>query len=455
MFRVRPTESDRTLRLATTVVLGLSVAALLVTFWVMIDFLDEQRIVADLMDELPATSRAKAQTLQGELKWQFRLSMLVVLNLIVAGFAILGLSRAYRSSQASLRDIKALAADILSSMDLGVLTTDLQGHVTSINRRCMEMLDANEEWVGQKLSEQNTALAHSPFTSEKRATGEPIDFVIQTSDVKSRKLHAFVEPLKNYRGETAGEIIQLHDITQRILIDEQLRRMERYVGLSSLSVGLHHEIKNPLAALSLHVQLLGEQIEDTSDDTRQTLSIITSEVKRVGQVLESFRDFAAMEQLNLGRLDLMDLVRSQIELIRPRAIASSVDLRVVNNRVREIDGDRMRLEQVLHNLLVNAIDAMPGGGTLTIETREQHDTAILSLEDTGDGIALDLRDKVLDPYFTTKPGGTGLGLAICDKIMRQHEGRLDFRSSSRGTTFTLTLPLHPNLRLAETELSSR
>ncbi len=446
MFRVRPTESDRTLRLAILAVVGLSIAALAVTIWVMVDFLAEQKIVRELIEELPVESRAKAQRLEGELRWQFRLSMLIVLNFVVTGFAVVLLSRAYRSSQESLRDLKVLAADIL---DLGVLTTDTEGLVTSINRRGMEILGVNESCVGHPLHDLSEAMSgvRQQAVADGGVSNKQFPFV---TDRVFRTLRASCQPLRDYFGKEIGNVLQLLDVTERILVDDRLRRMERYMGLGALAVGLHHEIKNPLAALSLHVQLLQEQLSSgsTSDDIQQSLRVIQMEVTRVGDVLESFRDFASIGELNLVPVDLADLIRRQVGLISPRAKQQGVSVvfRTSDGTKPKVPADGVRLEQVMVNLIVNALEAMPQGGQLTVELSTDEENAKIDVTDTGHGIPDDLRDKILDPYFTTKGEGTGLGLALCDKIMRQHNGSLDFHTSPIGTTFHVTLPLDPKIR---------
>lgn len=450
MFRVRRAESDSTLRIAVVAVMALSASALAVTVWVMVDFLAEQQIVHELIEELPASARSKAEALEGELKWQFRLSMLIVLNLIVTGFAVVLLSRAYRSSRASLRDVKALAGDILSSMDQAVITTDLDGVITSINRRGLEMLSQNSECVGRALAELSGTIDIESFRRQW-VTAESAQMTQDFSaplDGNERVLRAFCQLLSDIDENDIGYVLQLRDVTERLLIEDRVRRMERYLGLGSLAAGLHHEIKNPLAALSLHVQLLEEQLEcdQGSDEVLQMLGVIKTEVTRIGGVLEGFRDFAAIGQLNLSEVDLRDLIQRQLDLIQPQADQQSVTIeRCTSDDLPNVAVDRIRFEQVLLNIFVNAIEAMPDGGTLTVSSSTTLESVCVEIADTGSGVSEDLRDKIFDPYFTTKSEGTGLGLALCEKIMRQHGGSLDFRSSSRGTVFRLTTPKrHPD-----------
>jgi signal transduction histidine kinase len=444
MFQNPVEENNRRYRMAMIGLALLSTAALATTIWMMIDFLREQSIVDDLIKSLPREMRGDAELLAGELRWQFRLTILVVLNVIVTGIAVILLWRAYHASQASLRDVKALATDVLGSMETAVITTDLEGKVTSINKCGSDLLDFAPQRIGQSLTDLER-LPLQAFRAEWMAEGPAV--LIREFQLKqggNRKiLLASCQSLKDREGNVMGNLLQIRDITMRTLMEEQMRRMERYTGLGSLVGGLHHEIKNPLAALSLHVQLLEEQLEEegTSDQSRGTLEIIRTELARIGGVLEAFRDFASMGHLDLTDVPLKDLIARQVELVRPQAQRQGISIEIVPfDPEWVVSADRGRLEQVLLNLFVNAMDAMPQGGKLTVAVSRVDASVQIEVADTGCGIPESLQDKVLDPYFTTKGAGTGLGLAICDKIMRQHHGTIDFRSSPQGTTFRLTLP---------------
>lgn len=424
----------------------MSAAALAVTIWVMVDFLHEQEIVEELIGKLPADAADSAKVLAGELRWQFRLTILIVLNVVVTGIAVALLWRAYRSSQESLRDLKALAGDILSSMDQAIITTDLVGSLTSINRRGLEMLEAEIECVGQPLANLSQSVLLEDFRNDwstDRSASLTRDFST-TSGGNSRVFRAFCQSLSDIDDREIGFVIQLRDVTARVLIEDRMRRMERYMGLGSIAAGLHHEIRNPLAALSLHVQLLEEQLDDSqvSDEVCQMLDVIKTEVTRIGGVLEGFRDFASVERLNISPVSVRDLIQHQIDLISPQARERAVTIQVEfrNELPERIEVDRVRLEQVLLNLLLNAMDAMPDGGDISVTVFAEKESVIIEVSDTGGGVPEDLRDRIFDPYFTTRSKGTGLGLALCDKIIRQHNGGLEFRSTPEGTAFQLTLP---------------
>ncbi|PQO28901.1 two-component system sensor histidine kinase NtrB [Blastopirellula marina] len=453
MFRVQSPGTGNVYRLSIAGLLLLSLAALAITIWTMVDFSRQQDVVEGLIRNLPIDSAETAQGLAIHLEWRFRLSILVVLNLIATGFALLLLSRAYRSSQESLRNIKALAADILSSMDQAVITTNDEGVVTSINDRATELLDTNNNCLDQHVSVLSTELALDQFMCE----WNPDAAVPLTRDFHSsangKILRASCNTLSNFSGKAIGRVLQLRDVTDRVLMEERMRRMERYMGLGSLAVGLHHEIRNPLAALSLHVQLLEEKLEESqvSDELQTMLSVIKSEMARIGGVLEGFRDFASMDNLKCEEVDIAKLVQRQVDLALPQARRQGITVRceISDSPLPKLMGDLIRLEQVLLNLLVNAMQAMPHGGELVITLFATSDAIQIEISDTGNGIPENLHDRVFDAYFSTKSEGTGLGLAICDKIVQQHNGNLDFCSSKDGTTFVMSLPIQHTSTLAE------
>ncbi|MDA8745157.1 ATP-binding protein [Rubripirellula amarantea] len=446
MFRFQP-ETGKNYRLAISALLALSVAAIAVTVWVEVDFLREQKIVQELIKRLPSDAAESAEELAGELRWQFRITILVVLNLVVAGLAILLLSSAYRASQQSLRDVKALSGDILSSIDQAVLTTDPHGKVTSINRRGIELLGASRQCVGVPLESLSDKLQLNGFRMKGRSKPSSDHFqeFTLTDNGTERTLQGSCQTLTDFEGKDIGNVLQLRDVTQQVLVKERMRRMERYMGLGSLAVGLHHEIKNPLAALSLHVQLLEEHLNENhvSEDVDQMLSVITTEVQRVGTVLEGFRDFASLGELNLESANLGDLIVHQVQLLTPKAKQSNVVLidKTSLDSMAKVRVDRPRIEQVFFNLLNNAIQAMPNGGRVVVDTIINAESFTVTITDEGPGIPDDLKDCIFDPYFTTKSEGTGLGLALSDKIMRQHNGGIEFHTSPAGTTFEITLPI--------------
>jgi len=256
--------------------------------------------------------------------------------------------------------------------------------------------------------------------------------------------------LRNQQKEENGTVVYVRDVTQKVLLEERLRRMERYIGLGSLAAGLQHEIKNPLSALSLHIQLLRERlsVEPPLPEVSEMLDILHTEVNRISNVLDGFRNYASLNTLGRTPVVIGRLIVKLVRLLRPQAESQSIAI-VVDipaNPVGTVMADSVQLEQVLLNLALNAIAAMPGGGTLTFKVTRQDTAVRIDVIDTGHGIATEVKSQIFDPYFTTRPEGTGMGLALCHKIVQQHGGTIDFRSGDDrgnlpGTEFTVLLPL--------------
>jgi two-component system nitrogen regulation sensor histidine kinase GlnL len=242
--------------------------------------------------------------------------------------------------------------------------------------------------------------------------------------------------------QVLGTVIHVRDITERRLLEDRMGRMERFMGLGTLAAGLHHEMKNPLTALSLHIQLLEEHVADKIDlQAAENLGVVKTEITRINGVLESFRDFASLGRLNPSETDVWSIAVQAVSLIRPQSLEKSVEiaLQPPKNGLL-VQADAMKLEQVLLNVLLNGLEAMPDGGRLTVRGKREDGAASIEVTDTGPGIPDDLQRRIFDPYFTTKSTGSGMGLAICEKIMEQHGGRVHFATGPRGTTFTLALP---------------
>jgi signal transduction histidine kinase len=220
--------------------------------------------------------------------------------------------------------------------------------------------------------------------------------------------------------------------------------MERYMGLGSLAAGLQHEIKNPLSALSLHLQLLDEQLqgESTTADVRELLDVLRCEITRVNEVLDRFRNYASTTEMGRTPVDLPLLIERLVRLLQPQAEQQNVKIRVKlpSELMGLIEGDPIRLQQVLLNLALNALAAMAEGGELTFRVTPANAGVQVQVIDTGKGIPPQIQAKIFDPYFTTRDDGTGMGLALSDKIVRQHGGSMEFRTTPRGTEFTVWLP---------------
>lgn len=446
MFRAQTNTASKGVR-ATIVLILAMLATSGIMVWLVAEIQKEQRAVHAIMRGSSAADIEQLGTLPGELRVQMILTIIALIVVVVSAVELLLVVRAYLRSQESLRSVKMLAWDILASTNQGVITTDCDGRVTSVNPRSKELLGITDEWVGRPITEvcgPHRLLAE--ICAKVQQKGVPItdvDFATRASGHEAR-LRADCHVLRGSRNEVLGTVMHLRDITERVLTQDRIKRMERFLGLGTLAAGLHHEVRNPLGALSLHVQLLDERLNGQADaEVKENLGVLKTEVARIAGVLESFRSYASADRINVEPSDMMPLLRQTAELMRPKADQQGVRIRLVEpeERLPKVQLDPVRFEQVLLNLVINALDELDHQGEIALSAAVEDDHLHIRIADNGPGIPRNIRCQIFDPYFTTKGGGSGMGLALCDKIVQQHDGTIDFESSARGTTFCIALPI--------------
>ena len=228
---------------------------------------------------------------------------------------------------------------------------------------------------------------------------------------------------------------------QILEIEEQLRRADRLSTLGELSAGMAHEIRNPLGSIRGTAEILKDGVQP--DDPRHEFAeILVREVDRLNRVLEDFLRFARQAPLERGHFDLNAVVREVLDLTRRQAERSDVAVIVSLRELPQVAGDGGQLRQALLNLVLNALQAMPQGGQLTVTTRRSHEQAEVTVADSGPGIPPGDEERIFKTFVTTRPDGTGLGLPISQRIVVSHGGQLTLRNSpGQGAAFTIALPL--------------
>ena len=223
-------------------------------------------------------------------------------------------------------------------------------------------------------------------------------------------------------------------------IEEQLRRADRLSALGELSAGMAHEIRNPLGAIRGTAEILREDV--AKDDPKYEFAeILIREVERLNGVLEDFLRFARPAPIEPGFFQLNLLVREVLDLVRQQASNSHVELNFKAGEIDEIPGQAEQIRQALLNLILNALQAMPDGGRLTVATRLVDNQARIVVADSGQGIAEEDRQRIFNPFVTTRSEGTGLGLAIVASIISDHNGYIRVRDNHpRGSKFIIELP---------------
>jgi len=241
----------------------------------------------------------------------------------------------------------------------------------------------------------------------------------------------------------SGLLVRLRDPEAQRKIGRELRTADRLSAISRVSSGVAHEVKNPLNAILLHVEVAKARLSRGETDVNQQMEIISREILRLDRVVKTFLDFSRPVELNLTTVFLQDLMGEIVELARPQAEAAKIEVTVVQEAEGvEVRVDRDLMKQAVLNVVVNAIEAMPAGGELRFEATAGEDTAEIRVSDTGSGIPPELREKIFRLYFTTRKEGSGIGLAMTFRIVQLHDGTIDFASEpGKGTTFFIRLPI--------------
>ncbi len=240
-----------------------------------------------------------------------------------------------------------------------------------------------------------------------------------------------------------GALLTLHDLESVREIESELELSRRLAAIGRLTSGVGHEVKNPINAIVVHLELLRNKLSGPDARAMRHLEIIESEIQRLDRVVQTLVDFSRPVELQLRDQDLRRIVSGVLMLAS--AELETHNVRVVSalperNLMVKVDADL--LKQAILNVVLNGAQAMPDGGELQVSVREEGRTAVVAIADQGTGIPDDIREKIFDLYFTTKKDGSGIGLAMTYRIIQLHNGSISVQSApNQGTTITLKLPL--------------
>ncbi len=249
-----------------------------------------------------------------------------------------------------------------------------------------------------------------------------------------------------------GALLTLRDLTAQAELERDIEVSRRLASIGRLTAGVGHEVKNPINAMVVHLELLRDKLAAIpgANGAQRHVEVLTSEMSRLDRVVQTLADFSRPLEPVLHEQDLMPIAQAVVHLISDDAASNNVVITLAEttggNPVCVLcDAELMR--QALLNIALNAMQAMPGGGTLHLHITRDRTGALISLRDTGTGIPQETLDRIFDLYFTTKPTGSGIGLAMTYRIVQLHGGLIDVHSETNpdnpehGTTFTLRLPI--------------
>jgi signal transduction histidine kinase len=225
--------------------------------------------------------------------------------------------------------------------------------------------------------------------------------------------------------------------------EAQLIRSEKLAALGQLAAGIAHEIRNPLTSINILIQSTMQKLP-SEDPQREDFKVIEEEIHRINEIIDHFLQFAKPASPHLERAEITSIFEETLQLLRPQMEKLQIFIEKDFQSLPLMTIDNEQVKQVILNLLMNAIQAMPGGGQLRLggEVSKDGQWIRLSIQDSGVGILPEDMDKLFDPFFSTKEGGMGLGLSIAHRIIDQHHGKIEVESApGKGTLFTVWLPI--------------
>ncbi|MDI7259230.1 MAG: ATP-binding protein [Thermodesulfobacteriota bacterium] len=350
-----------------------------------------------------------------------------------------------------LREITSLKAyndNILSSMTNGLITIDLEEKIVTLNEMAERILEKRRgEIVGLPL--ERVLGEDHPFYRMMRETLSREEGIFRSEmelkkDEESLWLTASTSLLTDGEGKKIGVLVVFQDITEIKALEEELRQADRLAALGTLSAGLAHEIKNPLSAIKTFVQLLPKKFENLSFMEKFNVTV-PREIDRINQLVEDLLELTRRRVRPFVSLDANRLILQVIDLhgeeMRKKQIHFEDHL---DRTLPPIDGDSETLYRAFSNLAINAIQAMPNGGSLVISSDHDQASSMVKIifRDTGIGMEEETSKNLFNPFFTTKDKGVGLGMSLTRKIIEDHRGTIEVTSEKgRGTTFILRLPV--------------
>jgi len=363
----------------------------------------------------------------------------------------------------SAREIDRLET-VIDSLPRGVLVCGTGHNLILANKTARRFLsifsyEQGREAVWNVIHDERIAefLTLTLLSADK---AEEREFDVEVAGMQ-RILSVSVIPLAQDH-QVSGSLILIDDITERRSREAQMRRMESLASLTTLASGVAHEIKNPLGSISIHVQLLqkAKNAQEKLCTERQCepykyfhqidkyLSIVNEEINRLNSIVVDFLFAVRPMNAKLRRGNINALITELASFVsfelKETGVACTLNL---EENIPALDFDTGLMKQAILNLIKNSIDAMRGGGELTISTENAGEDVRIIISDTGEGISEENLLKIFEPYFTTKENGTGLGLTLVFKIIKEHMGEINVRSrQGKGCVFIITLPIPQTFR---------
>jgi PAS domain S-box-containing protein len=335
---------------------------------------------------------------------------------------------------------------VMAGMEDGLLLFTREARAVMVSPAAEKFLGAPAgHFLGRRVHE--IFPPGHPLYEVLQVQGDELSEIAAETDLETiegpRRVSVSVQAIQE-DGERMGALVTLRDLDSIESINTQLQVSERLAALGRITAGVAHEVKNPLNSMRLWLENLKESLPAEADsNAQQAVQVLDKEIDRLDAVVKRFLDFTRPMEIRLEATQLADILREVIEVAQPQMQKANVQVaQLLPIDVPEVYVDRALLKQAVLNLVLNAVEAMPGGGKLHLVLSRRGEMAEISVGDTGKGILPENKQKIFQLFFTTRPGGSGIGLASTFRIVQLHNGSIDFTSEvGRGTTFRIELPL--------------
>ena len=332
--------------------------------------------------------------------------------------------------------------NILQCVTNGVMAFDRECRLTTINRAAEEILGITREQSVSKSCEELLGpggIARAVReTLEKKHPSARMEAVLERSTGRLW-LGYNTALLSDRHGASLGVILSFSDLTEVKRLQEQVELQERLKTLGEMSAGIAHELRNPMAVMTGYLNLLSKKADPAG---QELINRIATEINGMNRIIGDLLTFARPASLNRVKINIRELIENCLANVLQTAAAGSSIKTDLQLDAIEASLDEVLMRQALTNLIQNAVEAMPGDGTLSLTAVKARQEMRISVGDTGEGIASEVVKKIFLPFFTTKDKGVGMGLALTHKVITAHGGRVEVESRpGKGTTFTVILPL--------------
>jgi len=351
------------------------------------------------------------------------------------------LGQQFRGAKQDAMELRRNVEQLLQGLEEAVLLFDAAGHLVMAGQSVERLIGLGpQELAGRTVEQVFTAATNGDGIAaavRRRRPWRDQNVTLRNAAASYVRALVSVEPLENASGGNMGTLITLRDAESRRQLEIQLDVSSRLAALSRLTSGVAHEIKNPLNAMAVHLEVLRSRLEDAEPE----VEVISREIKRLDHVVKTFLNFNRPLELKMDIMNLAALAEEVATLVTPDATSKGIVVETEIDGDAWISGDRDLIKQAVLNVVVNAIEAMKEGGRLKIATAAADGESTVVVGDTGPGIPAGAQDKIFHLYFSTKENGSGIGLAMTFRVIQMHSGSIDFvTEEGKGTAFRMRFP---------------